>query len=281
MVIAVASGKGGTGKTLVSTALALAISDKPVQLIDCDVEEPNSHIFLKPRIERIEKVCTPIPVIDETACTHCGECARVCQFNALAVLQKQVMVFENLCHGCGACMLACPEDAISEKEREVGVIETGNSNGVKFAHGKLNIGEAMAPPVIRALKKHIDRECETVIDVSPGTSCPVIESVRDADFVLLVTEPTPFGLNDLKLAVEMLQLLKLPCAVIVNRSGLGDSGVEDYCKAEGIPVILRIPFDEGIARGYSRGIPLVEIQPEWRSKLREVYEYACANARKR
>jgi MinD superfamily P-loop ATPase len=266
---------------LVSTALALAISDKPVQLIDCDVEEPNSHIFLKPRVEQVEKVYTPIPVIDEAACTHCGECARVCQFNALAVLQKQVMVFENLCHGCGACILACPEDAISEKEREVGVIETGNSNGVKFAHGKLNIGEAMAPPVIRELKKHIDRECETVIDVSPGTSCPVIESVRDADFVLLVTEPTPFGLNDLKLAVEMLQLLKLPCAVIVNRSGLGDSGVEDYCKDKGIPVILRIPFDEGIAKGYSRGIPLVEIQPEWRSKLREVYEYACANARKR
>jgi MinD superfamily P-loop ATPase len=281
MVVAVASGKGGTGKTLVSTSLALAMSDKPVQLIDCDVEEPNSHIFLKPRIEQTEKVCTPIPVINEAACTHCGECARACQFNALAVLQKQVMVFENLCHGCGACMLACPEDAISEKEREVGVIETGNSNGVKFAHGKLNIGEAMAPPVIRELKKRIDRECETVIDVSPGTSCPVIESVRDADFVLLVTEPTPFGLNDLKLAVEMLQLLKLPCAVIVNRSGLGDSGVEDYCKDKGIPVILRIPFDEGIAKGYSRGIPLVEIQPEWRSKLREVYEYACANARKR
>ncbi len=281
MVIAVASGKGGTGKTLVSTAFALAISDKPVQLIDCDVEEPNSHIFLKPRFEKVEKVYTPIPMIDEAACTHCGECARVCQFNALAVLQKQVMVFENLCHGCGACMLACPEDAISEKEREVGVIETGNSNGTKFAHGKLNIGEAMAPPVIRELKKHIDRECETVIDVSPGTSCPVIESVRDADFVLLVTEPTPFGLNDLRLAVEMLQLLKLPCAVIVNRSGLGDSGVEDYCKDEGIPIILRIPFDEGIAKGYSRGIPLVEIQTEWRSKLRKVYEYACANARKR
>ena len=281
MVIAVASGKGGTGKTTVSTALALAISDKPVQLIDCDVEEPNSHIFLKPRIEKTEKVYTPVPFIDESKCTHCGKCAQVCQFNALAVLQKQVMVFENLCHGCGGCMLACPEDAISEKKREVGVIEIGSSNGVSFAHGKLNIGEAMAPPVIRALKKYIDRECETIVDVSPGTSCPVIESVRDADFVLLVTEPTPFGLNDLKLAVEMLQVLELPCAVIINRAGLGDSGVEDYCKAEGIPIILMIPFDEGIAKGYSRGIPLVEIQPEWRNKLREVYEYACANARKR
>lgn len=280
MKIAVASGKGGTGKTTVSTALALAINDKPVQLIDCDVEEPNSHIFLKPRIEKTEKVFTPVPLIDEDKCTHCGKCSQVCQFNALAVLEKQVMVFENLCHGCGACMLACPEGAISEKEREVGIIEIGSSNGVSFAHGKLNIGEAMAPPVIRALKKHIDRECETIVDVSPGTSCPVIESVRDTGFVLLVTEPTPFGLNDLKLAVEMLRVLDLPCAVIINRSDLGDSGVEDYCKAEGIPIILRIPFDEGIAKGYSRGIPLVDIQPEWRDKLREVYEYACANARK-
>ncbi len=158
MVIAIASGKGGTGKTTVATALALAISDKPVQLIDCDVEAPNSHIFLKPRIEKTEKVCTPVPVVDESKCTHCGKCAEVCQFNALAVLQKQVMVFENLCHGCGGCMLVCPEDAISEKKREVGVIEIGSTNGVRFAHGKLNIGEAMAPPVMRALTKHIVRE---------------------------------------------------------------------------------------------------------------------------
>ncbi len=280
MVIAIASGKGGTGKTMVATALALAISDRPVQLIDCDVEEPNAHIFLKPRIEQTLKVYTPVPLIDESKCTHCGRCSEVCQFNALAVLQKQVMVFENLCHGCGGCMLACPEDAISEKRREVGVIEIGSSNGVSFAHGKLNIGEAMAPPVIRALKKYINAKGDVVIDVSPGTSCPVIESVRGADFVLLVTEPTPFGLNDLVLAVEMLQLLELPHAVIINRSGLGDSGVEDYCKAEGIPIILSIPFDEEIAKGYSRGIPLVEIQPEWRDKLREVYDYARANARK-
>lgn len=281
MVVAVASGKGGTGKTTVATSLARALNSGPVQLLDCDVEEPNSHIFLKPRIEKTEPVYTPVPVIDESKCTHCGKCAKVCQFNSLAVLRDQVMVFQNLCHGCGACMLACPENAISEGKREVGIIEIGRADGVEFAHGKLNIGEAMAPPVIRALKKHLKNGCQVVIDVPPGTSCPVVESVRDADFVLLVTEPTPFGLNDLELAVEMLRVLGLPHAVIINRSGIGDSGVEDYCRREDIPVILKIPFDEEIAKGYSNGIPLVEIQPEWGARLRETFEYACANAVKK
>jgi MinD superfamily P-loop ATPase len=281
MVIAVASGKGGTGKTTVATSLALAMDDGPVQLVDCDVEEPNSHIFLNPRIERTEKVYTPVPVVDESKCTHCGECARVCQFNALAVLQKEVMVFQNLCHGCGGCMLACPESAITEGKREVGVLEAGSAGAVKFAHGKLNIGEAMSPPVIRALKKLIEPSCETIVDVPPGTSCPVIESVRGSDFVFLVTEPTPFGLNDLELAVEMLRVLDLPHAVIINRAGLGDSGVEDYCRSQEIPIILSIPFDKEIAKGYSRGTPLIEVRSEWRGKLREAIDYARANAVKR
>ena len=280
MVIAVASGKGGTGKTTVATSLVLALEDMGAKLLDCDVEEPNAHIFLKPRIEKTEPVYVAVPVIDESRCTHCGRCAEVCQFNALAVLQKQVMVFQNLCHGCGGCMLACPEGAISEGRREVGIIESGHAGGVQFAHGKLNIGEAMAPPVIRELKKLVRTDTQTVIDVPPGTSCPVVESVRDADFVLLVTEPTPFGLNDLVLAVEMLRLLSLPHAVVINRSGTGNSGVEDYCGREGIPVVLKIPFDEEIAKGYSRGMPLIEIQPEWGEKLRETYEYACTGVKR-
>jgi MinD superfamily P-loop ATPase len=281
MIIAVASGKGGTGKTTVATSLALAVNDRPVQLIDCDVEEPNAHIFMKPRIAKSEVVCVPVPVVDESKCTRCGKCAEVCQFNALAVLKDRVMIFPNLCGGCGACKLVCPENAISEKKREVGVIEFGSSNGIKFSHGKLNIGEAMATPVIRELKRRIGRECETIIDVPPGTSCPVIESVRGSDFVLLVTEPTPFGLNDLELAVEMLRALNLPHAVVINRSGTGDSGVDKYCQKQKIPIILRIPFDRRIAEGYSYGIRLIEIQPEWRTRLREVYQYARAHARKR
>ena len=279
MIVAVASGKGGTGKTLVATSLALSISDKPAQLIDCDVEEPNAHIFLKPRIEKTEPVCTPVPVIDEAKCTHCGKCAEVCQFNALAVLPETVVVFANLCHGCGGCVIACPEKAISEGAREVGTIERGQAGNTGFAHGKLNVGEAMAPPVIRAVKKLIANNSDTIIDVPPGTSCPVIESVRNSDFVLLVTEPTPFGLSDLELAVEMLKSLNLPHAVIINRAGLGDDSVEEYCRAQGIPVILKIHFDRKIAEGYSRGIPLVEMQPEMREKLQEVLRYACAHAR--
>ena len=182
---------------------------------------------------------------------------------------------------CGACKLVCPEEAITEGKREVGMLEAGRAGPVKFAHGKLNIGEAMAPPVIRALKELIDSGCETIVDVPPGTSCPVVESVRGADFVLLVTEPTPFGLNDLELAVEMLRVLELPHAVIINRAGLGDDGVEQYCKSREIPIILSIPFDKEIAKGYSRGIPLIEVRPEWCERLRETIEYARDNAVKR
>jgi MinD superfamily P-loop ATPase len=280
LIVAVASGKGGTGKTLVATSLALSIDDVPVQLVDCDVEEPNAHIFLKPCIEKIEPVCTPVPVVDESKCTHCGKCAQVCQFNALAVLPETVIVFANLCHGCGACVIACQEKAISEGAREVGTIECGRAGNISFAHGKLNVGEAMAPPVIRAVKRCVAGEC-TIIDVPPGTSCPVIESVRNSDFVLLVTEPTPFGLSDLELAVEMLKSLKLPYAVIINRAGLGDDSVEEYCRAQRIPVVLKIPFDRKIAEGYSRGVPLVDIQPVWREKMREVAQYARTHARKR
>ena len=265
MIISVASGKGGTGKTLVATNLALSLQDETeVQFLDCDVEEPNAHILLKPAIERRETVSIPIPEIDERKCTYCGKCAEVCAYNALAVLKDRVLVFPELCHGCGACSYLCPEDAISEVEKEIGIVEMGRAMQIEFIHGRLAVGEAMAPPVIRRVKEHIDPEKTVIIDVPPGTSCPVVEAVKESDYCLLVTEPTPFGLNDLILAVETIRKLDIPCGVVVNRAGAGDNKVEEYCLKEGIPVLLQIPLDIQIARLYSQGVPLVEGMPQWR-----------------
>ncbi len=268
MIISVASGKGGTGKTLVATSLALSLKDRDrVQLLDCDVEEPNDHIFLKPVITRSEAVCIPIPEIDEKKCTFCGRCAEVCAYHAIAVFPKSILVFPHLCHGCGACSYLCPEKAISEKGREIGVVERGHSDGVDFAHGKLNVGEAMPTPVVRRVKEEANRDGIVIIDVSPGTSCPVVESIKGCDFCLLVTEPTPFGLNDLVLAVETAKEIKVPCGVVINRAGVGNGKVEGYCLTEGIPTLLTIPLDTEIARLYSRGITLVEGMPQWKESF--------------
>ncbi|RLC93190.1 MAG: (4Fe-4S)-binding protein [Chloroflexi bacterium] len=265
MILSVASGKGGTGKTLVSTSLALALRERSeVQLLDCDVEEPNAHILLRPTITEKQPVLIPVPSVDESKCTHCGKCAEVCAYNALAVLQHRVLVFAELCHGCGACSYLCPEDAIAEEGREVGVVELGEAAGMEFVGGRLNVGEALAPPVIRKVKEHIKPDKTVIVDVSPGTSCPVVEAVREADFCLLVTEPTPFGLNDLALAADMIKELGIPRGVVLNRAGQGDSETEAYCRQEGIPILLRIPLDREIARLYSRGTSLVEGMPEWR-----------------
>jgi MinD superfamily P-loop ATPase len=273
MIISVASGKGGTGKTLVATSLALSLQNEArVQFLDCDVEEPNAHIFLKPIIESQELVSIPVPQVDEQKCTFCGRCAEVCAFNALAVLKNHVLVFPELCHGCGACSYLCPEDAITEQEREIGVVEMGRSGEIEFVHGRLAIGEAMAPPVIRRVKEHIDAGKTAIIDVSPGTSCPVVEAVRESDFCLLVTEPTPFGLSDLALAVEVMKKLNIPCGVVVNRAGVGDSKVEEYCQEGDIPLLLHIPLDTQIARLYSRGVPLVEGMPEWRGAFHKLFQ---------
>ncbi len=273
MIISIASGKGGTGKTLVATSLALSLKDNgKVQLIDCDVEEPNDHIFLKPTFTKKERVSIPIPKVDEEKCTHCGKCAEVCAYNAIASMKKKVLVFPGLCHGCGACSYLCPEDAISEIDKEVGVVEIGYSDSIQFAHGKLNVGEVMAPPVIRKVKELINPEGTVIIDVSPGTSCPVVESIRGSDFCLLVTEPTPFGLNDLILAVEVLRKLDIPSGVVLNRVGVGDKKVEEYCLRENIPILLTIPLDTQIASDYSRGIPLVEGIPQWREHFLELFD---------
>lgn len=273
MIISVASGKGGTGKTLIATSLALSLGNETkVQFLDCDVEEPNAHILLKPAIERREPVSIPIPQIDEQKCTFCGKCAEVCAYNALAVLKDRVLVFPELCHGCGACSYLCPEDAISEVAREIGVVEVGRSKQIEFIHGRLAVGEAMAPPVIRKVKEHIDPEKTVIIDVPPGTSCPVVEAVEGSDFCLLVTEPTPFGLSDLILAVEVTKKLNIPCGVVVNRAGVGDRKVEEYCQEEGIPLLLHIPLDIQIARLYSQGVPLVEGMPRWREAFHKLFQ---------
>lgn len=273
MVISVASGKGGTGKTLVATSLALSLKERcRVQLLDCDVEEPNAHIFLKPVINERESVCIPVPVVDEGKCTYCGRCAEVCAYKAIAVLKDRVLVFAPLCHGCGACSYLCPEEAISEQAREIGLVETGEAEGLDFVHGKLSVGEAMAPPVIRMVKRHINPDWTAIIDVSPGTSCPVVEALRGSDFCLLVTEPTPFGLNDLVLAVGAVRKLGIPCGVVINRAGVGDGKVEDYCLSEDIPLLLTIPLDTRIAGFYSRGQPLVTVMPEWKKPFLDLFD---------
>jgi MinD superfamily P-loop ATPase len=272
VIISIASGKGGTGKTLVATSLALSLENQDkVQLLDCDAEEPNAHILLKPSLEAREPVVIPIPQVNEERCTHCGKCSEVCAYNAIAVLKEKVLIFPELCHGCGACSYLCPEEAISEVGKEIGVVERGRSGGIEFIHGRLSVGEAMAPPVIRKVKEHLDPGKTVVIDASPGTSCPVVEAVKGSDFCLLVTEPTPFGLNDLELAVGMVRKLGIPCGVLVNRAGVGDSGVEEYCLKQNIPVLLRIPLDTEIAKLYSRGITLVEGFPQWRAAFVELF----------
>jgi MinD superfamily P-loop ATPase len=273
VIIAIASGKGGTGKTLVATSLALALKDKyRIQLVDCDVEEPNAHIFMKPVITNSEAVSIPVPEIAEDKCTYCGKCADVCAYNAVAVINGHVLTFPELCHGCGACSYLCPEKAITEAAKIIGVVETGHADGIAFAQGKLAVGEAMAPPIIRKVKSLTNDNGIFIIDVPPGTSCPVVESVRDSDFCLLVTEPTPFGLNDLALAVEMVRKLDIPCGVVLNRAGTGDSQIHEYCQKEKIPVLLTIPLDTEIARLYSRGITLVNGLPEWRDSFTRLFD---------
>ena len=232
--------------------------------------------YLKPVLDKRETASLPVPVVDEEKCTHCGECSRVCVYNALAVLKTAVMTFPELCHGCGACAYLCPEKAINEELRGIGVIEIGRSGSVDFVHGVLNVGEAMAPPVIRQVKKHIFSDGISIIDASPGTSCPVIEAVKGSDYCLLVTDPTPFGLNDLALAVEAVRSLQIPCGVIINRSDVNDSQIEAYCDRENIPMLMKIPLDIEIAKLYSRGIPLVLGISEWKDRFIDLFEDICA-----
>jgi MinD superfamily P-loop ATPase len=273
MKLAVASGKGGTGKTTVSVSLALAAKG-PVQLLDCDVEEPNAHIFLSPSIEQKNRYTLTVPSVIESKCTYCGKCRDICRFNAVTVFNKIIMTFPELCHSCRGCFLICPEDALAEAEREIGFVEKGHANGISFVQGKLRIGEAMSPPLIKAVKAEAETssKCLVILDSPPGTSCPVIATVKDADYTLLVTEPTPFGLHDLKLAVGMLRKLKRSFGVLINRSDLGNEDVETWCRQENIPIHLKIPFDRRIAEGYARGEPLIVSRPDLRSSFESLLE---------
>ncbi len=273
MIVSIASGKGGTGKTLVATSLAHALKGRmPVTLLDCDVEEPNDHIYMNARLVDSRPVTIPVPFVDESQCISCGMCHDVCAFNAIAVMGTAVLVFKELCHGCGACTRFCPVGAITEEPHEIGVVEVGDADGIRFIDGVLTIGQPMAPPIIREVKRYTGTEGVTIIDASPGTSCPVVEAVKDSDFCVLVTEPTPFGLNDLRLAVETMRELNLSHGAIINRAGVGDSRTEDYCRQEGVPILMTIPLDERIARSYSRGVPLVEALPEYRLQFLALYD---------
>lgn len=270
MIIAIASGKGGTGKTTVAVNLALSIQHS--QLIDADVEEPNANLFLHSSFSEEKKVTVSVPQINEERCTYCGKCSRFCAYNALAVVPHNVLVFEDLCHSCKGCEIICPEDAVGWKKREVGTIRKGTANNISVVEGDLNVGESMAIPVIKAVKREIQRQKTVIIDAPPGTSCPVMEAIEGSDFVLLVTEPTPFGLHDLKLAVDVVRRMKLPFGVVINREGIGDKRVELYCQKEEIPILMKIPHDTRIASFYSNGDPFVNHLSDYKQSFKDLLD---------
>lgn len=274
MRIAVASGKGGTGKTTIATNLAVALADSgnSVTLVDCDVEEPNAHVFLHPQIESSSNVEALLPQVNYDQCTFCGVCASVCRFHAIAVIADQVLIFPELCHSCGGCILLCPEKAMTQIFRPTGTVYKGRNLGVAFVEGRLTVGEAQAPPVIKAAKQAAPESRIMVYDAPPGTSCPVVETVRGCDYCILVAEPTPFGLNDLTLAVDMLRKIAIPFGVIINQYDIGDSGVEAYCEREEIHVLTRLPHDRDVIEAYSEGHLALSRKPEYRDSMLKVYD---------
>jgi MinD superfamily P-loop ATPase len=273
--IAVASGKGGTGKTTVATNLARVVCslDQKVQYLDCDVEEPNGHIFLKPEIADSFEISVNVPQVDLEACIACGSCGEICQYGAIVCVKEHVLTFEQLCHSCGGCWRVCPIGAIEKKPLKIGDIDSGMAGGIEFVSGKLQIGHVRTPSLIKEVKKYIKQDCVSIIDVPPGTSCPVVEAIKGMDFVLLVTEPTPFGLNDLKLAVGLVREMNMPFAVAINRCDIGDDGVEKYCETENINVIMKLPDDRRIAEAYSSGDMIVDVLQEYMKPFLELCRY--------
>ena len=269
MIISIASGKGGTGKT--SVAVNMALSIRNVQLLDCDVEEPNAHLLLHSKISRIETVYVSVPFVNEKLCDHCGKCSKFCQYNAIFVSPENVLIFPELCHSCGGCTLVCPKKTITEDKHEIGTLKLASADNLELVYGELEVGEPMAVPVIREVKKHIDDSRNVILDSPPGTSCPVIETVKGSDFCILVTEPTPFGLHDLKITVQVLEDMRIPFGVVINRAGIGDKKVYGYCREKNIPILLEIPFQRKIAELYSKGIPFSLEMLEWKEKFEALF----------
>jgi len=270
MIVVVASGKGGTGKT--SVAVNMALSIEKVQFLDCDVEEPNAHILLHPKISRTEPVYVLVPVVNEELCDHCGKCAEFCQSNAVFVSPEKVLIFPGLCSSCGGCAIVCPKKAINEEKHRIGMLEFGSAGDLELVYGELEVGEPMAVPVIREVKRQIKSDKTVILDSPPGTSCPVIETVKGSDFCVLVTEPTPFGLHDLKITVQVLEDMGIPFGVVVNRTGIGDKKVYEYCEEKKIPILLEIPYQRKIAELYSRGIPFALEMPEWKPEFQKLFD---------
>jgi MinD superfamily P-loop ATPase len=269
MILSVAGGKGGTGKTTVAVNMALSLGE--VQLLDCDVEEPNVHLLLSPKINETRPVYIPIPQVDKELCDHCGKCSEFCEYNAIFVGPEKVLLFPELCTGCGGCVIVCPKKAITEKKRKIGTVRIGIAGDMEVVYGELKVGEPMAVPVIKEVKKQIKSHKTTIIDSPPGTSCPVIESIYKSDYCILATEPTPFGLHDLKIMVQVLEEIGIPRGVVVNRAGIGDRKLYEYCKENKVPVLLEIPFQRRIAELYSRGVPFTLKMPEWRDKFQMLF----------
>lgn len=270
MQIAVASGKGGTGKTTVSASLAWVWQNSLVAM-DLDVEEPNLHLFLKPEIAGRKKAVLEIPVADESKCNACGACSEICQFKAISVLGDVLLVFPEMCHGCGGCLAVCPEGALSPGERELGEVSWGRAGKIEFLMGRLRVGEAMSPPLMRVVREQLkemlaQRSADVIVDAPPGVSCPAVNAVMESDIILLVTEPTPFGFYDLKLAYEAFLPLGKAMLVVVNRAGVGDRSVYDYCEEVGLPIVAEIPYDRAVAETYSRGQVLAAAS-EWHKVL--------------
>ena len=270
MIITIASGKGGTGKTTVATSLAASLEDR-INLIDCDVEEPNVHIFLKPDFTSSEIVNTMVPAVDMSRCNLCGACEEICQFSAITLVGKKIMTFPEMCHSCKGCVMVCPEDAVKESHRELGEIVRGSIGQIELYYGNLRVGEAMSPPLIEKVKENAVKTGTNIIDAPPGTSCPVIAALKGSDFVLLVTEPTPFGLNDLVLAVEAVRILDIPFGIVINRSDIGDDRTKKYAEKEAIPVMMEIPHRREIAEAYSKGIMMIDIIPAMRKSFKSLY----------